>query len=128
MTVSLGTETARPFLPAKDFEESKKFYELLGFTKLLDADVAIFGIGRSGFILTKYYHEGWAQNCMMQSMVDDLDAWWQHIVALDLPSKFSVRPPKAPAVQPWGLRVAYVFDPTGVLWHFAERRQAAPAD
>jgi hypothetical protein len=22
--------------------------------------------------------------------------------------------------QPWGLVVAYVFDPSGVLWHFAE--------
>ena len=27
--------------------------------------------------------------------------------------------PKAPAMQPWGLRVAYVFDPSGVLWHIA---------
>ena len=25
---------------------------------------------------------------MMQLMVDDLDAWWAHIDALDLPSKF----------------------------------------
>jgi uncharacterized glyoxalase superfamily protein PhnB len=65
---------------------------------------------------------------MMQLMVDDLDAWWHHIIALDLPVKFGVRPPKAPALQPWGLRVAYVFDPSGVLWHIAERRENAPAD
>jgi uncharacterized glyoxalase superfamily protein PhnB len=30
--------------------------------------------------------------------------------------------PKAPAMQPWGLRVAYVVDPSGVLWHVAERK------
>jgi uncharacterized glyoxalase superfamily protein PhnB len=24
-------------------------------------------------------------------------------------------------VQPWGLRIAYVVDPSGVLWHVAER-------
>jgi len=31
-------------------------------------------------------------------------------------------------MQPWGLRVAYVYDPTGVLWHVAERRENTPAD
>jgi uncharacterized glyoxalase superfamily protein PhnB len=95
---------------------------------LLDADVAIFGIGGSAFILTNYYHEGYAENCMLQLMVDDLDAWWNHIFALDLPVKFGVHPPKAPALQPWGLRVAYVSDPSGILWHIAERRENAPAD
>jgi hypothetical protein len=45
-----GTETARSFLPAKDFALSKSFYEKLGFRKLRDGDVAIFAIGGS-FIL-----------------------------------------------------------------------------
>ena len=31
MTIPNGTESARPFLPAKDFETSKSFYEALGF-------------------------------------------------------------------------------------------------
>jgi hypothetical protein len=34
-----GTELARPFLPAKDFDLSKRFYEALGFTKVLDGEV-----------------------------------------------------------------------------------------
>jgi uncharacterized glyoxalase superfamily protein PhnB len=29
---------------------------------------------------------------------------------------------KKPALQPWGLRVGYLVDPSGVLWHLAERR------
>jgi uncharacterized glyoxalase superfamily protein PhnB len=57
----------------------------------------------------------------MQLMVDDLDAWWVHIVSLDLPGKFGVRAPAPPEMQPWGLRLAYVFDPSGVLWHVAQR-------
>jgi uncharacterized glyoxalase superfamily protein PhnB len=65
---------------------------------------------------------------MMQLMVDDLDAWWAHIDALDLPGKFGVQSPKAPSMQPWGLRVAYIYDPAGVLWHIAQRRKNAPAD
>ncbi len=128
MAIPSGTEVARPFLPAKDFETSRAFYEALGFPKLLDGDVAIFGVGAGGFILQRYYQEDWAKNCMMQLMVDDLDAWWARMQSLDLPTKFRVQPPRAPAMQPWGLRVAYLFDPSGVLWHIAQRRENAPAD
>jgi uncharacterized glyoxalase superfamily protein PhnB len=128
MPIPEGTETARPFLPSKDFAESKRFYERLGFKKLLDGDVAIFEIGASSFVVQQYFQEEWAQNCMMQLMVDDLDAWWAHLEALDLPTAFGVKPPRPPALQPWGLRVAYLFDPAGVLWHVAERREGNPAD
>lgn len=124
-----GTETARPFLPAKDFATSKRFYAALGFALELEApDVAIFRLGTSSFLLQKYYQKDWAQNFMMQLMVDDLDAWWERITALDLPATFGVSAPKPPAMQPWGLRIAYVVDPSGVLWHVAERRPGVPHD
>ena len=121
-SVPSGTEFVRPFLPAKDFELSKRFYGALGFEKLLDASVAIFRMGRGEFLLQPYYQKDLAENFMMQLMVDDLDAWSQHIQALDLPGNFGVSPPKAPVLQPWGLRIAYVTDPSGVLWHVAQRR------
>lgn len=119
----MGTELARPFLPTRDFEKSKRFYEALGFEKTLDSDVAIFKAGSGGFLLQRHFHEDWAANFMMQLMVDDLDAWWSHIDSLDLPGQFGVPLPKPPAMQPWGLRVAYIVDPCGVLWHIAQRRQ-----
>jgi uncharacterized glyoxalase superfamily protein PhnB len=58
---------------------------------------------------------------MMQLTVDDLDAWWTHVESLDLPAVFGVPAPKPPKLQPWGLRIAYVVDPCGVLWHIAQR-------
>jgi hypothetical protein len=128
MPVSLGTESARPFLPSSDSAVSKSFYEKIGFRKLLDGDVAIFEAGTSCFIVQNYFQKDWAENFMMQLMVDDLDAWWQHIESLDLPATFGVKSPRPPVMQPWGLRVAYVYDPTGVLWHFAERRKGNTAD
>lgn len=126
--VPSGTELARTFVPAKDFDLSRDFYEALGFRKLLNGDVAIFSAGSGGFILQRFYRKQSAENFMMQLMVDDLDAWWAHIESLDLPGRFGVGPPKAPAVQPWGLRIAYVVDPSGVLWHVAERRKGAVQD
>ena len=128
MTVPDGAESARPFLPAKDFAVSKAFYQALGFETLLDGEVAIFGVGAGAFILQRGYQQAWAENCMMQLMVDDLDAWWAHIQALDLPGRFGAARPKPPAMQPWGLRVAYVYDPCGVLWHVSQRRPGAPQD
>ena len=123
-----GREIARPFLPAKVFETSKRFYEALGFQKVLDGEVAIFRMGQSSFILQNYYQKDWAENFMMQLMVDDLDAWWMHVASLDLPARFGVQAPKPPAMQPWGLRVAYVYDPSGVLWHVAQRRSGVGHD
>jgi len=79
VAIPSGTGAARPFLPAKDFETSRAFYEALGFPKLLDGDVAIFGVGPSAFILQRYFPKEGAENHMMQLLVDDLDAWWAHI-------------------------------------------------
>jgi len=50
VAVPAGTESARPFLPARDFVKSKAFYEALGFAKELDSDdVAIFRVGSTSF-------------------------------------------------------------------------------
>jgi catechol 2,3-dioxygenase-like lactoylglutathione lyase family enzyme len=126
--VPTGTELMRPFLPAKDFDLSKRFYEALGFEKVLDSEVAIFNAGSGGFILQRFFQEDWAANFMMQLMVNDLDAWWAHIESLNLTERFGVPAPKAPAMQSWGLRVAYVVDPSGVLWQVAQRRDGAKQD
>jgi catechol 2,3-dioxygenase-like lactoylglutathione lyase family enzyme len=120
-SVPSGTERARAFLPSKDFEISKAFYVALGFTLKLDGDVAIFSTGDSEIILTRFYQQEYAENFMMQLLVDDLDAWWDRITTLALPDRFDVPSPREPRMQPWGLRVAYVVDPSGVLWHLAER-------
>lgn len=128
MSIPTGAELARPFLPTLDFDVSKAFYEAIGFEKVLDDEVAIFKTGSGGFILQRLYDKRWAEMTMMQLMVDDLDAWWAHLQSLDLAAKFGVEPPRAPAMQPWGLRISYLFDPAGILWHIAERRPGVAWD
>jgi catechol 2,3-dioxygenase-like lactoylglutathione lyase family enzyme len=127
-SIPSGTERVRAFVPTKDFDSSKRFYEALGFEKVLDGEVAIFNAGSGGFILQRYFQKEWAENFMMQMMVDDLDLWWANIDSLDLSTRFGVQPPKPPVLQPWGLRIAFLVDPSGVLWHVAERRQNAVQD
>ena len=126
MTIPDGGEAARPFLPTLDFEASRAFYTALGFTQVFDGEVAIFTIGATSLILQRFYQKDWAENCMMQLAVDDIAGWWARIEALDLPGRFGVRPPLPPKREPWGLTVAYVFDPSGVLWHITDRPAATP--
>lgn len=125
---SIGNERMRAFLPTQDMARSRGFYDALGFRKVLDGEVVIFDAGSGGIILQDRYQQDWAENCMLQLLVDDLDAWWAHIVSLDLAGRFGVQPPREPAMQPWGLRVAYLFDPAGVLWHVAQRRPGDEQD
>ena len=118
----LAISAIRPFLPGgRDFALSKSFYEALGFTLDFDAgEVAGFSCSAGGFLLQNFYQEGWAGNFMMQLMVADLDAWWAKIDALDLPARFGLPAPRPPALQPWGLTIAYVVGPCGELWHIVQ--------
>lgn len=52
---------------------------------------------------------------MMHLMVEDADAWWKQIGAVGLIHKYPGITAKPPTVQPWGFRVLYLTDPTGVL-------------
>ena len=58
------------------------------------------------------------------AMVDDADAWWKRIEEAGLKPKYPGITAKPPTMQPWGLRVLYLTDPSGVLWHIADRRSA----
>ena len=109
-------KTILTFVPAKDFNVSCRFYEALGFQAADDnPDVRYYGRGESGFLLQNYYVKKWADNFMMAMHVPDLDAWWEEVQ--DLVEKFPGVRAKAPQLEDWGMRVMYLWDPSGVLWH-----------
>jgi hypothetical protein len=115
----------RPFLPAKEYEKSLRFYETIGFHVYpLGETMAELSLGTHAFLLQGHYVKEWAENTVMHVLVKDVNAWWQHIDSLDLASNFGVSAPAPPKVEPWGLTVSYLFDPSGVLWHFAESTKA----
>ena len=85
--LAASVHALKPFLPAKDFATSKRFYADLGFrVEPLGDDLAETRLGQHSFLLQNYFVEAWAGNCMMHVMVTDLDAWWRHIASVDLPS------------------------------------------
>jgi uncharacterized glyoxalase superfamily protein PhnB len=113
----------KAFVPAQNYDLSKQFYLDLGFTmNWANNEIAEFQIGAFRFVLQPFYVKEHAGNFMMSLMVEDADAWWRHIERIGLKAKYPAIMAKPPAMQPWGLRVLYLSDPTGVLWHIADRR------
>ena len=91
----------RPFVPAKSREISKGFYNALGFaTTLEDEDVTILKMGSFSFILSKFYAKDYAENCMLQLMVRNVDSWWQAADPAAVAATFEAKPPRPPAIQP----------------------------
>lgn len=115
----------KAFVPAKDIEVSKAFYSDLGFTINFSNDqIAELQIGSFRFLLQKFYVAEHAGNFMMSMSVDDADAWWDYIQQKEFTRKYPGIMCEPPQMQPWGLRILYLSDPSGVLWHIAENRKS----
>lgn len=111
----------KAFVPAKDHALSKEFYSDLGFTiNFSNEEIAELQMGSFRFLLQKFYAAEHAGNFMMTLNVEDADAWWDYIQQREIPNKYPGIMCKAPTMQPWGIRVLYLSDPSGVLWHIAE--------
>lgn len=108
----------RPFVGAKDFMISRSFYRDLGFTEVeLSPGLSLFRAGDFGFYLQNAYVRDWVDNTMLFLEVADVQRFWEHLVALGLPSKYENVRLTPIRTESWG-RECFVHDPSGILWHF----------
>jgi len=72
----METVEIKAFVPARDFELSKRFYQDQGFTVASSsADLAYLHAGPSSFLLRRFYVAEHADNFMMHLLVQDVAAW-----------------------------------------------------
>ena len=117
---NLKITEVKAFVPSKDFELSKQFYKDLGFTMASEGGgVAYFHWGHVSFLLQDFCAEGLAENFMMHILVEDVQAWWNHVQASGVVAKFGVRC-TAMEDQPWGMKDFCLDDPAGVLWRIGQ--------
>lgn len=113
-------QSIRPFIGAREFNTSRSFYRDLGFEeKVLSPGFSVFHLGAMSFYLQDAYVKDWVDNTQVFLEVDDLDAFWHRLDALDLPSRYEgvrVEPIRNLA---WG-RECFIHDPSGILWHVGE--------
>jgi catechol 2,3-dioxygenase-like lactoylglutathione lyase family enzyme len=118
---NLTVKDVRVFVPAKDFGVSKDFYRALGWKMVSDSkDVAMMELANCRFLMQNYYQKDWAENFMLTVIVEDAQAWHDHVVSVFEERKFKDVWVKPPAMQPWGALTTYVCDPSGILIHFAQ--------
>lgn len=109
------------FAPAKDFPLSLSFYQALGWkTNWSDGKYAELELGGHRFFLQNYYQKGWANNFMFYINVEDLQSWYEHTSRVINNGNYGKARIKPPAKQAHGDIVSHVWDPTGILLHFAE--------
>ena len=110
----------RPFIGAKDFDLSRRFYNDLGFQEsVLSHNMSYFKAGEIGFYLQNYYVQEWIDNLMIFLEVDDVDRYWNELLALNLMGKYENVKLTPIRNEDWG-RECFLNDPSGVLWHFGQ--------
>jgi catechol 2,3-dioxygenase-like lactoylglutathione lyase family enzyme len=110
----------RPFIGAKDFELSRKFYQDLGFQEVvLEHNFSYFKTEGIGFYLQDYYIKDWIDNSMIFMEVDSVERYYQELLALNLSSKYEGVRLIPIKTNDWG-KECFLHDPSGILWHFGE--------
>jgi hypothetical protein len=117
---NLSVTEIKAFVPSKNFELSKQFYMDLGFALASEGGgVAYFHFGHVSFLLQDYCADGLAENFMMHILVEDVDAWWNHVRTCGVTEKYAVTCSNIEA-QPWRMKDFCLTDPSGVLWRIGQ--------
>ena len=115
-----NARSIRPFIGAKDFDLSRSFYRHLGFEeRVISPNMSLFLTNGLGFYLQDYYAKEWIENTMVFLEVKDVDAFYNELLALDLPAKYPAVKLTPAKTYDWG-RECFLHDPSGVLWHFGQ--------
>lgn len=110
----------RPFVPAKQFELSKRFYMDVGFRIVKDSQKsAELQMGDCRFVLQNFFDTTRGQYSFLELVVADLDAWWRHLQRQELQQRYNVRRPDRleAGSEP---RSILMHDPSGVVWRIRE--------
>lgn len=101
---------------ARDFAVSLRFYEALGCAAHPVGDgLVLLELGGSRFYLQDHYVKDWIENSVLVVIVEDPQAWHDHVASVLADGDFGDARVAPPRVEPWGATVTYCWDPSGVL-------------
>ena len=108
------------YVPAEDFEQSKRFYTALGFTLTEGwGGTMDCRLGGASFRLQNYFVKDWAENFMLRFEVADCQAWFEHGKKVIGDGDFG----NARCDEPEAIgdtKIFHIWDPCGVLLIFIE--------
>lgn len=111
----------RTFVGSREFEVSRDFYVALGWRLNFETPgLAELELAGQRFYLQRFYAKDWCENSMLHVTVEDATAWFRHAEAVIGAGQFGGARVQEPALQDYGALVTFVWDPAGVLLHFAQ--------
>lgn len=120
MSERVNATALKPFVGAKNFQQSKAFYLDMGFAiNWESSDLIQFEFTGCQFCLQDFYEPSWCDNTMLYLEVDDVSGMYSRIKAVSQKPQYEGARCQPPEPQPHGALVAYLWDPSGVLWHIA---------
>lgn len=121
--MSMRAVELKPFVRAKDFALSRRFYADLGFVEASSVGgVAYFSHGDASFLLRDFYNEALAENLMLHLLVEDVAAWHASVADSGVVARYGVQQSEI-IRQPWRMRDFTLSDPSGVLWRIAQNAE-----
>jgi catechol 2,3-dioxygenase-like lactoylglutathione lyase family enzyme len=113
--MTLSINDLKVYTPAKNFEESKRFYSELGF-EMTDAwgGTVDCRLGGAEFRLQNYYVKDWAENFMMLLSVTDVQAWYEHAKKVIDSGNYDNARVSEPEMAGDTL-IFHIWDPSGIL-------------
>jgi hypothetical protein len=116
----MKTLEIKAFVPAQNFDLSKRFYQDMGFEIVsCVAGVAYFKQGESSFLLQDFYQPSLASNFSMHLLLEDVEEYHQRLKHSGLAKHYPVKLSNV-VKQAWGMLEFTLVDPSGVLWRIAQ--------
>ena len=115
----MGAERSEPILPARNLDETRAFYQKLGFTPWFGGQAPWdYEILSRGHLVVHFFTESGltpsANDTSCYWRVEDADQFHQEFMGLNLPVD-GIPSLTAPVNQPWGMREFTLVDPSGNL-------------
>ena len=116
-----AAKSIRAFIGASNFEESRLFYQEIGFVESpISRNMSYIRVtDKLGFYLQNAYVEDWINNSMIFLEVDNVNRYWKELGSMNLHQRYKTVKLTPIREENWG-REFFMHDPSGVLWHFGE--------
>ncbi|HAX03492.1 MAG TPA: lactoylglutathione lyase [Acholeplasmataceae bacterium] len=108
----------QPFIPAKDFQLSKQFYQDLGFKLIYeDSQIILFEKDKVRLFIQRFYDTFFAENLVFQLYVDDIEQI--HQLLSSLLTKYPMIKISKMKQAHYGMTFTLI-EPSGVLFHITD--------
>ena len=84
--------------------------------------VAYFHKDHASFLLQDCFVEALANDFVMHLLVEDVEAWWNHLQESNVVVKYGVKITDIEQ-QPWRMRDFCLTDPSGVVWRIGQNTE-----